>query len=203
MMIFVMNAKNEVCKSTKIIGIVNQKGGTGKTTTTFNLSATLSKLGKKVLVVDFDPQGHIAYAFGFRNQEHCTITTPLMQIMELDDQIDDIIVCHEKENVDLIFSDSSLTGFLTNYQGKTGQDLALKKYLQRYIGQYDYILIDSSPAVTTLFTSVLNVCDKLIIPVEATDLGVIGLGLMMRGYQTYPIIPQSKSGNHGGSDHKG
>lgn len=170
--------------TTKIIAVANQKGGVGKTTTCRNLGAALSRLGKKVAIVDFDPQGHIAKFFGYRVSEEKSISPSLTNIITGKNisvsDISEIIIHHEKENLDILPSHISLAGVEMTLVGANDRDFVLSDYLENLKGQYDYILIDCAPSLGLLTVNALVACNSVLITVQADETAVDGLQELLK-----------------------
>ncbi|MDH5597495.1 MAG: ParA family protein [Cyclobacteriaceae bacterium] len=151
----------------EIITIINQKGGTGKTTTSVNLSTALAQLGKRVIVVDFDPQGNLTYSFGFMEFEG-SISTVLQGV----DRFDDVIL--ESEGVNVVPSDTSLADVEVSLISRDDREFALKNAMQTHL-DYDYIIIDCPPALSLLAVNALVASDSAIIPMQLEVMSLQGL----------------------------
>lgn len=160
----------------KIITIANQKGGTGKTTTTYNLAYYLSSFGKKVLLVDFDPQANLTRAFGI--EEPDLLENTLVELINLlltdpDSALSPFI--HKGEHFDLLASKMDLAIIETNLRNEMGGDKILCEVLEPLVNEYDYILIDTNPYLGLLTINALAVCDSVIIPASAELWSATGL----------------------------
>lgn len=157
----------------KIIAITNQKGGVGKTTTSVNLSAALAYLGKKVLLMDIDPQANATQGIGIdRSQLGYTVYDAITQEVPLKN----IIVHTDVDNLDAIPANIDLAGVeLELSQMKTGREQRLKKALRDVKDDYDYVIIDCPPALGLLNTNALTAAHSVLIPVQCEYYALEGL----------------------------
>ena len=166
----------------KIIAIANQKGGVGKTTTTFSLGVALSQLGKKVLLIDADPQGDLTTCMGYYNQEELqnTIGT-LMYDTICDNEVraEDSIL-HHKEGIDLIPSNLDLSAIEFSLVNAMSREFTLKNSIRDIKDNYDYILIDCMPSLGMITINALSCSDKIIIPVQGEYLAAKGMGHLLK-----------------------
>lgn len=160
----------------KILAILNQKGGVGKTTTTINTGAGLKILGKKVLVIDNDPQGNLTSSLGFKNKFENTIFDVMKSIAKIGEKITmDNAIVHVDEGLDLIASDSTMYGAELVLGGVTSREKLLKKALDQVKDNYDYILIDCSPNLGFLSLNALVASDGVLVPIVSEYLPLEGL----------------------------
>jgi chromosome partitioning protein len=152
----------------EVISVALQKGGTAKTTTTQNLGAGLHKRGYKVLYIDLDGQGSLTYALGVKTPQK-TIYEALKGIVSVQETI------YATEQGDLIPASEHLA-MLDNELTKTGREYKLKELLEPIKEKYDFILIDTPPALNVLSLNALTVSDSLIIPLQADIFSLQGLG---------------------------
>ena len=159
----------------KTIAIVNQKGGVGKTTTVINLAAGLSLLGKKILILDLDPQGNSTSGFGIdKSLISKSIYNVLLNEIDLKESFKTIEL---KENKKLTLSPSvgDLSGADIELSGIEDREWILKKAIVDNIGGYDFILIDCPPSLSLLTINAFTAADSLLIPVQCEFFAMEGL----------------------------
>lgn len=167
--------------NTQIIAVANKKGGVAKTTTAFNLGAGLVKRGKRVLLVDFDPQGDLTTYIGCRNSHdgHIATINDVMQDAISGNQRIDInsVILKSDEGIDYIPADASLSAAEIYMVTAFCREQILKGVLApiKEAGTYDYIIIDCLPSLGILLVNALSASDKVIIPVQAQKLALDGL----------------------------
>ena len=167
--------------NTKIIAIANQKGGVGKTTTTVNLGSALQLMGKKVLLVDLDPQANMSQYLGFEGDGKPTIAD-LMTGFVVGQEVSaaDSVRRNEDNGIDFVPADINLA----NADCYLLQIVAREKVLKRILTngcfrEYDYVIIDCLPSLGVLLTNALTAADYLIIPVQAQKFALDGLTMLM------------------------
>ena len=160
-----------------IVGIVNQKGGTGKTTSCVNLGVDLAHEGKKVLLVDCDPQGSLTISLGHPQPDALSVTLADLMNKAMDDAPigPGEGILHHDEGVDLLPANISLAGVEAALVNAMSRETTLKRVLASYSKDYDHILLDCSPSLGMLTINALAAADRLIIPVQAQYLSVKGV----------------------------
>lgn len=162
----------------RIIAIANQKGGVGKTTTSINLGIGLSRIGKKVCLIDLDPQGNTTQGLGYNPDDlDCTIATIMDKIISRDYNItQNLGVLHHEEGIDLIPSSIDLSlmemKLLSVY---IGREKILNAYLEMIRDLYDFIIIDCKPSLDIITLNALTAADGVLIPVQAQYYSAKGL----------------------------
>ena len=166
----------------KIISIINQKGGVGKTTTVINLAAGLSQQNKKVLVIDLDPQGNATTGLGLSNMENSTDT--IYGVLNGTKEISDVIKKTKFENLDIISSNVDLSGLEVETADDSDRAFILKVKLTAYLndsrGSYDYILIDCPPSLSLLTVMALVSSHSLVVPLQTEFFALEGLTQLVK-----------------------
>ena len=174
--------EERVMKDCKVLALCSQKGGVGKTTSCVNLAVGLAKAGKKVLVIDNDPQGSMTASLGYHNPDELPITlaTILTKIVEDEPFENTLGILHHQEGIDLIPANIELSGMEVSLVNIMSRELVLKQYIERMREEYNYILIDCMPSLGMLTINALASVDAVIIPVQAAYLPVKGLEQLIR-----------------------
>jgi len=165
-----------------VIACVNQKGGTGKTTTCENLGAGLVMNGKKVLLVDFDPQASLSISLGYQKPEELPVTIADMMKKVVDEK--EIRpgegILHHEEGMDLMPSSIELSGMEVALVNTISRETVLKEYLESVKRDYDFVLLDCSPSLGMLTINAMAAADTLLIPVQASYLPAKGLEQLLQ-----------------------
>lgn len=156
----------------KIIAVCNQKGGTGKTTTSINISASLALAGKKVILVDLDPQANATSGVGINKHD---IKKSTYHVLLEEQEIREILQKTAIDNLLLAPSNLDLTGAEVELVGELGRENRLKKALQKERDNYDFIIIDSPPSLGLLTINGLCAADSVLIPVQCEFYALEGL----------------------------
>lgn len=166
----------------KVIAITNQKGGVGKTTTAVNLGIGLTRTGKKVLLVDADPQGSLTVSLGVKTPDELpiSIATFMQDIIEDKAIPEDYGIIHHAEGVDLLPSNIELSAFEVGLINVMSREYVLRDTLEPLKQKYDYILIDCMPSLGMMTINALVAADSVMIPSQASYLSTKGLYLLMR-----------------------
>lgn len=170
----------------KIIAIANQKGGVGKTVTSVCLGVCLAENKKKVLLIDFDPQGNLTKGLGYRdsNSYPYDIKDALFnEINDIDVDWKDYII-HTDEKIDLIPANIGLSGVDIQLSNVMSRETVFKRFLSKFKDNYDYILIDSNPALNLFTINGLAAANSVIIPVQAEPYATDGLQDLLRTIAT-------------------
>ena len=160
----------------KVIAMCNQKGGVGKTTSTINLGASLAEYGRRVLLVDLDPQGALSAGLGVPHYElehtiHDLLVEPRVSI-------DDVLISTRVKNLDLVPSNIDLSAAEIQLVNEVGREQSLARALYPVLDRYDYVLIDCQPSLGLLTVNGLACSDVVIIPTECEFFSLRGLALL-------------------------
>ena len=160
----------------RIIALINQKGGCGKTTTAVNLSACLAHHGKKVLLIDLDPQGHASLALGVSPEE---ISFRMASVLSQEAAIEEILIKGPYPGLDLAPSNLRLAALEQQLSGLPQREERLLESLRRLPWSYDLIVIDAPPSLGLLSFNALRVADEVIVPVDASAFSLHGLNRLL------------------------
>ena len=159
----------------KIIAVANQKGGVGKTTTTVNLSAILAKRGKKVMIIDADPQGNATSGLGIDKDD----VKSLYDVLVNEEPIEETLEETTMENLDVCPSIIYLAGAEVELLSLISREYRLKELLDKIKDEYDYILIDCPPSLGLITLNAFTAADSVLIPVQCEYYALEGLGQLI------------------------
>ncbi|TMR27886.1 ParA family protein [Actinomadura geliboluensis] len=162
----------------RIVAVCNQKGGVGKTTTTINLGAALAEYGRRVLLVDFDPQGALSVGLGKGDPRQLDVTIHNL-LLEHDTEWEDVVIETGVDGMDLLPSNIDLSGAEVQLVHEVGREYILQGALKSAVPHYDYILIDCQPSLGLLTVNALAASEGVLIPLECEYFAMRGVALLM------------------------
>ncbi|KQW50908.1 hypothetical protein ASC77_24940 [Nocardioides sp. Root1257] len=160
----------------RVVSMCNQKGGVGKTTTTINLGASLAEYGRKVLLVDFDPQGSLSVGLGLNPHEMDLSIYNLL--MDRDVTLDEVVVKTGVDGMDLLPSNIDLSAAEVQLVHEVAREQTLQRVLEPALAEYDVILIDCQPSLGLLTVNALTASDGVIVPLECEYFALRGVALL-------------------------
>jgi chromosome partitioning protein len=163
--------------SKKIIAVVNQKGGVGKTTTAINLATALASIDYKILLIDLDPQGNASTGMGISQRDR---DSTAYDLLVLDTPIEKVIKKSNIPKIDIISSTVDLSGAELELVSKTNRELTLKNKLSRVIDDYDYIIIDCPPSLGLLTVNALVASRSVLVPLQCEFFALEGLSHLLK-----------------------
>jgi chromosome partitioning protein len=161
----------------RVIAMCNQKGGVGKTTTTINLGAALADYGRKVLLVDFDPQGALSVGLGVNPYE--LDGTVYNLLMQRGVRAENVVVKTNISGLDLIPSNIDLSAAEVQLVGEVAREQTLARALGPVVPEYDLVLVDCQPSLGLLTVNALTACDSVIVPLECEFFALRGVALLV------------------------
>ena len=159
-----------------VVALCNQKGGVGKTTTTINLGAALTELGRRVLLVDFDPQGSASLGLGVH--PHTLERSIYNLLLSAEYDVDDVVLPTDVPGMDLMPANIDLSAAEVQLVGEVAREQTLKRVLDPLRERYDFILIDCAPSLGLLTINALTASDRVIIPLECEYFALRGVALL-------------------------
>lgn len=160
----------------RIIAIANQKGGVGKSTTSINLSASLAEYGKKVLVIDCDPQGNTTSGFGIeKNEAEKTLYELMLGEYTIEETIQDEVI----ENLSIITSNVDLAAAEIELIGIEEKEYILKNHVEKIRDNYDFIIIDCPPSLNMLTVNAMTTADTVLVPIQCEYYALEGLSQLL------------------------
>jgi chromosome partitioning protein len=174
----------ETLEAMKTIAIINQKGGTGKTTTAINLGSALAAMDKKVLLIDLDPQANLTYSFGIQPTKG-----DITEFLQGKQTLQTLLV--NKEKISVLPSSTTLADVEVSLVNRLGRENILEERLSNIKG-YDYIFIDCPPSLSILTINALNAADEVLIPLQMEILSLQGLAQLLKTIQEVKQVLNKK-----------
>lgn len=159
----------------KVISVANQKGGVGKTTTAVNLSALLAKKGKKVLLIDTDPQGNATSGVGVDK----TVSFSVYDVLVDDVEIENTLQLTEMKNLEVCPSNINVAGAEVQLVSKENREYKLKEKIEKIKNDYDYVIIDCPPSLGLVTLNAFTASDSVLIPIQCEYYALEGLGQLI------------------------
>ncbi|MCR5117320.1 MAG: AAA family ATPase [Lachnospiraceae bacterium] len=160
----------------KIIAIANQKGGVGKTTTSINLSAALAEKGKKVLVIDSDPQGNTTSGFGIEKNE---LENSIYELLLGDCSVEECVIKRENTRLSILPANVNLAAAEVELIDAPSKEFILKREIDYVRDKYDYIIIDCPPSLSLLTINALTTADSVLVPIQCEYYALEGLSQLI------------------------
>lgn len=160
----------------RAIAITNQKGGVGKTTTSINLSACLAEAGKKVLLVDVDPQGNATSGVGIDKN---SLENTIYDLIIGECEIDDCLIETDIENLSLIPANANLSGAEIDLIGIDNREFVVKNSIEKIKDNYDFVIIDCPPSLSMLTVNALTTADTVLVPIQCEYYALEGLSQLI------------------------
>lgn len=167
-------------KMGKVIAIFNQKGGVGKTTTNVNLSACLANMGKKICVIDIDPQGNTTSGFGINKTE---LEYSIYDVIVNDVSIKEVVIKSQYDNLHIVPSSVQLAGAEIELAGVSNREIQLRQSINEIKDSYDYIFVDCPPSLGLLTINSLSAVDSVLIPIQCEYYALEGVSQLMNTIQ--------------------
>jgi chromosome partitioning protein len=164
-----------------VIAVANQKGGVAKTTTVIHVGAALAELERRVLLVDLDPQGHLAEGFGLVSDQ---LEAEISDVLEGSKKINEIIIPAIRDNLDLAPSNIRLSDMELTLVNLRFREYKLKRALEPIVPRYDYILLDCPPSLGLLTVNALIAADSVLIPMASEYYSMLGVSLLINTINT-------------------
>ncbi len=161
----------------KVIAIVNQKGGVGKTTTAINLAAGLAALGKKTLLIDIDPQGNSTVGLGFDKEK---LESSVYDLLIDRKKVPEVVLKTEVENLFLVPANIQLSGAEIELVNAISRETKLRMALGPVLDEYDYLLVDCPPSLGLLTINTLTATETVLIPIQCEFFALDGVGQLLR-----------------------
>jgi len=164
-----------------VIAVANQKGGVAKTTTTIHLGVAISEMGKRVLLIDLDPQGHLAEGFGIVSDQ---LEGEMSDVIQGTKRITEIIIPNIRPHLDLAPSNIRLSDMELTLVNMRFRESKLKRAIEPVLGTYDYIFLDCPPSLGLLTVNALIAATKVLIPMASEFYSMLGVSLLIKTVQT-------------------